>query len=99
MVLMRPNVAAPTLICVLGFAGCAATPPKSLGDGRYSISAPKERAINQAINFCGSSVKYALLDKESANEITFICVYADDPRYASKANDKGYGSTVSDTHK
>jgi hypothetical protein len=99
MVLMRTNAAALILICTLGFAGCAASPPKSLGEGRYSISAPKDKAINQAINYCGAMVKYALLDKESANEISFICVYADDPRYASKANDKGYGSIVPDTHK
>jgi hypothetical protein len=95
---MRTNGAAPILICVLGLVGCADAPPKSLGEGRYSISAPKDKAIDQAITFCGASVKYALLDKESANEITFTCVYADDPRYASKANDKGYGSTTTDSH-
>jgi hypothetical protein len=95
---MRIHGAAPILICVLGLAGCADAPPKSLGGDRYSISAPKDKAIEQAINFCGAMVKYALLDKEAANEISFTCVYADDPRYASKANDKGYGSTITDSH-
>jgi hypothetical protein len=95
---MRTHGAAPILICVLGLAGCADTPPKSLGDGKYSISAPKDKAIDQANRFCAVDVKYALLDEEAANEITFFCVFPDDPRFAAKMNGKGNSGTTNASH-
>jgi hypothetical protein len=95
---MRITCAAPLLICVLGLAGCADTPPKSLGDGKYSISAPKDSAIDQANRFCAANLKYPLLDEESAHEITFICVFSDDPRFAAKMNGKANGGTSTDSH-
>ena len=83
---MRTRCVVPIMICLLGLAACAAAPPKSLEDGKYVIAAPKARAINQATSFCARNVQYPLLDKEAANEITFICVYADDPRYAAQVS-------------
>jgi hypothetical protein len=95
---MRTICAAPVLICVLGLAGCADTPPKSLGQDKYSISAPKDKAITQANRFCAVDVKFALIDVVSANEITFICAFPDDPRFAAMVNGKGKGGTIADAH-